>query len=66
MEITVGKGIIVFAVGFVILALGILINKGIGIVGAGVIVSFIGFGICLLAMVLVVLSWLIKLLRNSK
>lgn len=57
----VSKSIRFLAIGFIILFVGIVINKVIGFVDAGVFVSFVGFFVCVSGLLIyafaVIKSW---------
>jgi hypothetical protein len=48
------------AIGFVILFAGIVINKWLGLVSSGVILSFVGFAIIIISGLLVLGIWVVK------
>lgn len=51
----------IFAIGFIILFIGISLNKGLGVVGLGVIITFLGFGVCVIGMVILAIFYIRKI-----
>ena len=54
--LTYGYAVRIFAVGFCVMLVGIALNKGLGLVQTGIIVSFGGFGICCVGLLVGVLA----------
>jgi len=55
------KAIRIFAIGIVILFVGIGINKGLGVVDFGVTITFLGFGVCVIGMSILAVFYIKKL-----
>jgi hypothetical protein len=53
----------IFFLGFVILFIGVGANKGFGFVGLGVVITFLGFGVCVVGMIILAVIYIKKVLR---
>ncbi len=53
----------IFFLGFLIIFVGVGVNKVLGIVDFGVVITFSGFGICIIGMVILAVMYIKEVFR---